>query len=100
MTAERVTVLRDVQLITVTPQIQLERGLASTEGALIASISEQMRALLGLAPGDVIVAINRVRMTSAEDVRRAFEVLAGSGRIQMYIERNGDYLVRNFNWRR
>jgi type II secretory pathway component PulC len=58
-----------------------------------------MRARLGLDAGDVIVAINRVRMRSAEDVRQAFDVLAGTGRVQMYIERNGDYLVRTLYWR-
>jgi serine protease Do len=99
MTAERVAVLSGLQLITVTPQIQLERGLANEDGALVASISEQMRARLGLDAGDVIVAINRVRMRSAEDVRQAFDVLAGTGRVQMYIERNGDYLVRTLYWR-
>jgi serine protease Do len=100
MTAERVTVLEGIQLITVTPQIQLERGLQSTEGAYIASISEQLRGQLGLAPGDVIVAINRYRMSSADDVRRAFDALAGTGRIQMYIERGDDFVLRNFYWRR
>jgi S1-C subfamily serine protease len=100
MTAERVTVLRDVQLISVTPQIQLERGLVSGEGAYIVSISESMRAQLGLEPRDVIVVINQARVRTADDVRRAFELLAGTGRIQMYVERNGDYIVRNFYWRR
>ena len=99
MTAERVTVLQGIQLITVTPQIQLERGLVSEEGAYIASISEQLRAQLGLASGDVIVAINRYRMSSADDVRRAFEALAGSGRIQLYIERGGQFMLRTFYWR-
>ncbi len=100
MTAARVTVLRDIELITVTPAIQLERGLVSSEGAYITGISDQLRSQLGLLPGDVIVVVNRVRMRSAEDVQRAFEVLAGRGSIQMYLERNGDYIVRNFYWGR
>lgn len=100
MTAARVTVLRDIELITVTPAIQLERGLVSSEGAYITGISDQLRSQLGLLPGDVIVVVNRVRMRSAEDVQRAFEVLAGRGSIQLYLERNGDYIVRNFYWGR
>jgi serine protease Do len=99
MTAERVTVLRDIELITVTPSIQLERGLVSGEGAYIAGISDQLRSQLGLQQGDVIVVINRVRMHSAEEVQQAFDALAGSGRIQIYLERNGDFMVRNFYWR-
>ena len=95
------TVLRDIQLITVTAQVQLERGLTSADGAYIAEISDELRSQLGLQRGDVIVQINRVRMRSAEDVRQAFEVLAGTGRsIQMWLERNGDYSSRNFSWRR
>jgi serine protease Do len=98
--APRVTVLQDLQLITVTPQIQLERGLASPEGAYVANVSDQLRSQLGVQSGDVIVVINRVRMRSAEDVRRAFEILAGTGNIQIYLERNGDFIVRNLVWRR
>src|SRR5690606_33424691 len=57
VTAERIRVLTDIELITVTPQIQAERGLVSGDGALIADIPGQLSAQLGLAPGDVIVQI-------------------------------------------
>ena len=101
MTAARVTVLRDIELITVTAQIQLERGLTSSYGAYIAEISDQLRSQLALQRGDVIVQINRARMQCAEDVRRAFDVLANTGgSIQMWFERNGGYSSRNFYWRR
>ena len=98
--AQRVRVLSDIELITVTPQIQVERGLTSTDGALIADISGELQAQLGLRSGDVIVQINRMRIRSAEDAAAAFESLRGTGRIVMYFERNGDYTMRNFNWSR
>jgi serine protease Do len=98
--AQRVRVLSDIELITVTPQIQVERGLTSTDGALIAGISSELQAQLGLRSGDVIVQINRTRIRSAEDAATAFESLRGTGRIVMYFERNGDYTMRNFNWSR
>ena len=100
VTAERVRVLSDIELITVTPQIQVERGLTSADGALITDISGDLQAQLGLRPGDVIVQINRTRVQSAEDAAAIFESLRGTGRIVMYFERNGDYNMRNFYWSR
>ncbi|MEX2472164.1 MAG: trypsin-like peptidase domain-containing protein [Gemmatimonadota bacterium] len=100
VTAERVRVLSDIELITVTPQIQVERNLTSADGALIADISSELQGQLGLGPGDVIVQINRARIRSAEDAASAFQSLRGTGRIVMYFERNGDYNMRNFYWSR
>src|SRR5690606_17356849 len=86
VTAERIRVLEDVELITVTPQIQVERGLVSTDGAMVADIPEALGAQLDLRRGDVIVQINGLRIRSAEEAARAFEALRGAGRIVMYFE--------------
>ncbi|MDZ7780141.1 MAG: trypsin-like peptidase domain-containing protein [Gemmatimonadota bacterium] len=98
VTAERVRVLSDIELITVTPQIQVERNLTSADGALVTEIPSELQSQLGLRPGDVIVQVNRTRIRSAEDAARAFEAVRGSGRIALYFERNGDYNMRNFYW--
>jgi S1-C subfamily serine protease len=79
VTAERVRVLSDIELITVTPQIQVERNLTSADGALIADISSELQSQLGLGPGDVIVQINRTRIRSAEDAASALRIAAGDG---------------------
>ncbi len=100
VTAERVTVLQDMQLITVTPQIRAERGIVNEEGALIASISDRLSAQLGLQAGDVLIQVNRTRVTSADDARRIFEGLRGQGAVRIYVERNGGYIVRDLYWRR
>jgi serine protease Do len=100
VTAERVTVLRDMQLITVTPQIRAERGITSEDGALIASISPQLAGQLGLRQGDVLVQVNRARVRSAEDAARIFEGLRGQGTVRIYVERNGGYVARDLYWRR
>ena len=63
-------------------------------------ISDRLSVQIGLQRGDVIAGINRTRMRSADDVQRAFEILAGSGRVQLYVERSGDYILRTFNWSR
>ena len=59
VTAEKFTVLQELQLITLTPSIQAERGIRSEHGALIFKISPQVSRATGLREGDVIVAINR-----------------------------------------
>lgn len=100
VTAERVTVLQDMQLITVTPQVRAERGIMSEEGALIASISDRLAGQLGLRRGDVLVQVNRSRVRSAEDAARIFESLRGQGAVRIYVERNGGYVARDLYWRR
>jgi serine protease Do len=99
VSAERVTVLQELELISVTPQIRSERGLASDEGALITGISDRLARQLGLEEGDVLVQINRTRVRSADDAARIFDGLRGQGSIRIYFERNGGYVVRDFYWR-
>ncbi len=98
-TAARVTLFRAIELITVTPQIQVERGLASTDGALIDGISAELTTRLGLQRGDVILQMNRSRIRSADDAATFFDALRGSGRIVVYLERNGSFGTRNLYWR-
>jgi serine protease Do len=99
-TAERVRVLQDIELITVTPQIRAERGLASERGAMIAGLSDESAGQTGLRRGDVIVQINRVPVGSAGELARIFESLTGTGRMDVYFERNGGYNRRTLQWRR
>ena len=89
LTAERVRALSDLQLVTVTPAIRAERGLASEQGALIVELSDVARSV-GLAEGDVIVQINRVPVGSAEDAAALLRRLAG-GAARVIIERRGQY---------
>jgi serine protease Do len=100
VTATRVTVLQDMQLITVTPQIRAEQNIRSRQGALVASISGQLSSELGLQKGDVIVQVNRTAVTSAEQAKRIFENLRGQGELSLWIERNGTYIARDLYWRR
>jgi len=100
VTAARVTLFRDIQLISVTPQIQLERNLASPYGALIADISNDLAGRLGLRRGDVILQMNRTRIASADDAAAFFDSLTGrEGRVVLLLERNGAYGSRVLYWR-
>ena len=51
VTAEKITVLQDLQLINVTPAIQAERCIRSDQGALIFRLSPQVSRATGLQPG-------------------------------------------------
>jgi serine protease Do len=89
VTAEKVTVLQDLQLVNVTPQIQAERGIRSDQGALIFRISPQVSRATGMREGDVIVGINRSAVRTAAQVEDLLNVRSGEV-IRVYLERDGD----------
>jgi serine protease Do len=86
--AEKVTVLRDLQLVNVTPAIQAERGLRSERGALIFRITLQVSQATGLQAGDVIVGINRTPVRTAAQVGDLLQSRAGA--VRVYFERDGE----------
>jgi serine protease Do len=88
VTAEKITVLQDLQLINVTPSVQAERGLRSDRGALIFRISSQVSRATGLQEGDVIVAVNRSAVRTASQVEELLNVRSGQV-IRVYLERDG-----------
>jgi serine protease Do len=88
VTAEKITVLQDLQLVNVTPAIQAERGIRSEQGALIFRISPQVSRATGLEAGDVILAINRSPVRSAAEVSDLLNVRPGQV-IRIYVEREG-----------
>jgi serine protease Do len=97
--AEKVAVLGDMQLVTITPAVQQERGVKSARGALIYRIGQETQDATGLEPGDVIIQINREHVSSAEETRRAFRNAAGRTPVRVYFERGGqlgysDFYVR------
>jgi serine protease Do len=97
ISADRVTALEQMQLITVTPGIRAERSLVYETGALIVDIQRDLEDVIGLRAGDVILQIDRRRVESAE---QAAEVLRqASGRVAVYIERNGEVIVRRLLFR-
>jgi serine protease Do len=98
--AERIRALEDLELISVTPEVKVERGLQSDQGALVVGISQDLRDQLGFEQGDVILQVNNVTIATAEDAARIFKQLTGRrGQIQIYFERNGGLRVQSFYWR-
>lgn len=88
VTAEKITVLKDLQLINVTPAIQAERSIRSEKGALIFQLSPQVSRATGLQPGDVILAVNRTPVRNASEVAGLLNVPSGQV-IRIYVERDG-----------
>ena len=68
-TAEKVTVLKDLQLVTLTEQVRAERGVQADRGALIFRISRELAAATGLREGAVIGVMNRRRNATAAGLR-------------------------------
>jgi len=98
VTAEKVTVLQDLQLITVTPSVQAERGIRSQRGALIFKISPQVSRATGLQPGDVIVAINRTAVRNGSQVGELLNARSGEP-IRVYFERDGQITFTDLAFR-
>jgi serine protease Do len=87
--AMKVTVLQDLELVTLTAQIRSERNVQSDMGALIFTVSRALSTSTGLKQGDVIVGMNRRRITSADDVRDVIANLRSGQPLRVFLEREG-----------
>jgi len=96
VSAPKVEVLRELQLVTLTPAIRAERGIRSSRGALIYKASDRITEELGLQAGDVIVQVNRTPIASAQDVSSALDYYAGRGVIRLFFERQGQIYPTDF----
>ena len=94
--AEKVAVLRELELVSLSPAIRAERGLRSSQGAVVYSVSERVSADLGIRNGDVIIQVNRAPVTDANQAKRVLEYYIGRGPIRMYFERNGAIYSTDF----
>jgi serine protease Do len=98
-TMPRVEVLREMQLVTLTPAIRAEREVESPRGAMVYSISDRLSEGLGLRPGDVVVQINRTAVTAADEAARALDYYGGRGPIAVFFERSGQLYRSDFQLR-
>lgn len=94
--APKVTVLREIQLVTLTPAIRAERNIRRANGALIQAVSARVADQLGIQSGDVILQVNRVPIADAQSAARAIDYYAGRGAIVMYLERGGQVYTTEF----
>jgi serine protease Do len=87
VSAAKVPVFKDLELVTVTPAIRSERRLGTDRGALIFRISDAAGRTTGLQAGDVIVGINNTRIADAAEVGQVIERLRGSNGFRLFFER-------------
>lgn len=99
VSAPKVTVLRELQLVTLSDAIRQERGIASNTGALVFKVSDRIRDQLGLQDGDVIVQVGRVKTATAQQVSDAINQQSGSGPITLVFERSRQYFQISFTLR-
>ena len=98
ISADRVTALEQMELVTVTLEIRTERNLRYESGALIVAIERDLEGRIGLREGDVILQVNRTAVASAEQAAQLFRQAAGN--VAVYVERNGEVTVRQLVFRR
>ena len=101
VTAERVELLRDLEVVTVTPAIQAEQGLVSSEGALVVEISDDLSEVTGLATGDVLLGVNQRRLGTAREAAEELRRTQSGDRSFVLVFERGGRLVRTglLTWR-
>ncbi|MBX3172849.1 MAG: trypsin-like peptidase domain-containing protein [Gemmatimonadaceae bacterium] len=99
VTAEKVAVLRELELVSLSPAIRAERGVASQQGAVVYRVTDRVAQDLGIRAGDVIIQVNRTPVTDAQQAARVLEYYIGRGPIRMFFERNGTVYTTDFRIR-
>jgi S1-C subfamily serine protease len=94
--APKVQVLRELELVTLTPAIRAERGIQRARGALIYRVSDRVAEQLGVQAGDVIVQVNRTPVSSADEAARAIDYYSARGPVRMFLDRNGEVYPTDF----
>jgi serine protease Do len=96
VSAPKVTVLRELEVTTLTPALRAERGILSPQGAYVTGVSERVRDEIGLDEGDVILQINTTVIRNANDVSRAISEAPARTMSRALIERRGRRYVTDF----
>jgi serine protease Do len=99
VTAEKVNVLRGLELVTVTPAVRSERGIRSESGALIFRVTREVSSATGLNEGDVILAVNRNRVSNAQQVAAALDAIRPRELFRIYFERGGQIAYTDLTFR-
>lgn len=94
--AERVTILRDIEVTTLTTALREAEGVATEQGVLVTRISPAGSNVLALREGDVILGIGQQQIRTAEELAAILaQVPAGAG-VTLWFERNRGLVRRDF----
>jgi serine protease Do len=97
VSAPKVTVLRELEVTTLTPALRAERGVLADQGAYVTGVSERVRDQIGLEVGDVILQINTTVIRNATDVSRAIGQAPPRMMSRALIERGGRRYTTDFS---
>ena len=97
VSAPKVAVLKELDLVTLTPAIRSERGVRTDHGAVIYRVSTRVADDLGIQAGDVIVQINQTPVSGADQAAKALNYYGGRGPIRMFFERNNQIFSTDFS---
>ena len=89
VSAPKVAVVKELELVTLTPAIRAERGIRTSKGAVVYNVSDRISNEVGIQKGDVIVQINRITINTADDVKTALDTYAGRSAMRVVWEREG-----------
>ncbi len=96
VSAPKVQVLRELELVTVTPAIAADRNLRRQFGALVYQVSPTIADQTGLQQGDVILQINNTAIRSAQDVARAIDHYGDRTYLRLVVERQDQLYMTEF----
>ena len=96
VSAPKVTVLRELEVTTLTPALRAERGILAPQGAYVTGVSDRVRDEIGLDEGDVILQINTTVIRNANDVSRAISEAPARAMSRALIERRGRRYITDF----
>jgi serine protease Do len=96
VSAAKVQVLKELELVTLTPAIRVQNGIRSAQGALIYRVSDRVAEDLGFQTGDVIVQVNRTPVTTADEAAQAITYYGGRGPIRVFFEHGGRIYSTDF----
>ncbi len=86
-----------VLAITLTDALREDLGLSSDDsGALVAGRASEVAAEYGIQPGDLIVAVNRTRVRTLDDLRGTLAKLPARAACALQILRQGQYFYLAF----
>jgi hypothetical protein len=97
--AERVEILQDLEVVTVTPQIRAEQDLRSEAGALITGISPALHRAWDSAGGTSSSRSTTPRSAPRRMRPGSFRELRAGMRVMLYFERGGAAYFREFTTR-
>jgi serine protease Do len=94
--AERLTILRGIQVTTLTSTLRDAQGIQSEAGVMVTRVSPSEGNILQLREGDVIVGVGQRRVDSAEALAAILEQAPPGARVTLWVERNQSIFRRDF----